>query len=474
MSDRPTGTGTLALRMKSNVEPLEGNRVKLSVEVDAGEFETAVDAAFRKIAKEVRLPGFRPGKAPRKVLEARLGSLAGREQALQDSLPEYYSAAVIEHDVDVIAPPEIDITGGQESGAVAFDAVVEVRPSIDVPGYGALSVTLVRPGVDEEALDAQIDRMRDLDSTLVEVDRPVEEGDTVTIDITGTLDGDAQPGLTADDYSYTVGSGAITPEVDEHLVGAAAGATLTFQATHPDPDEERQLQFELVVKDVKAKVLPELTDEWASEASEFATLAELRASLADRMTRVRKAQAQMALREKVGEALADLVADELPEPMVTQEMQERLQDLAMRLQAQGMPLEQYLAMTGTEPEAFSLELRATATAAVKVDLALRAVADAEDIQCTDDELQAELDSVAERVGQDAAAVRERFERVGQISAVRSDIRKRKALEWLLERAEVLDPEGATIDRSELELPSDEDDHDDTATPEVAEGTEGDE
>jgi trigger factor len=458
--------------MKSTVEPLEGNKVKLSVEVDAGEFESAVDAAFRKIAKEVRLPGFRPGKAPRKVLEARLGPLAGREQALHDSLPEYYSAAVIEHDVDVIAPPEIDITGGQEAGDVAFDAVVEVRPSIEVPGYGALSVTLERPGVDEAALDSQIDRMRDLDSTLEAVERPVQDGDTVTIDIAGTLDGEAQPGLTADDYSYTVGSGAITPEIDENLVGAEAGATLTFPATHPDPDEERQLQFDVTVKEVKEKVLPELTDEWASEASEFDTLAELRASLADRMTRVRKAQAQMALREKVGEALAALVTDELPEPLINQEMQERLQDLAMRIQAQGMQLEQYLAMTGATPETFSQELRETATAAVKVDLALRAVADAEGIECSDDDLQADLEDVAQRVGQDVAEVRERFERVGQISAVRSDIRKRKALEWLLERAEVLDPEGATIDRSELELPSDEDD-DDTATDEVAEGTEAD-
>jgi trigger factor len=458
--------------MKSTVEPLEGNKVKLSVEVDAGEFEGAVDAAFKKIAKEVRLPGFRPGKAPRKVLEARIGAMAGREQAFQDALPEYYSAAVIEHDVDVIAPPEIDITGGQESGDIAFDAVVEVRPSIEVPGYGGLSVTLERPGVDEEALDAQIDRMRDLDSTLEAVERPVQDGDTVTIDIAGTLDGEAQPGLTADDYSYSVGSGAITPEIDENLVGAAAGATLSFPATHPDPDEERELQFEVTVKDVKEKVLPELTDEWASDASEFDTLAELRASLADRMTRVRKAQAQMALREKVGEALAALVTDDIPEPLVSQEMQERLQDLAMRIQAQGMQLEQYLAMTGATPETFSQELRDTATSAVKVDLALRAVADAEGIECTEDDLQEDLEGVAQRVGQDVADVRERFERVGQISAVRSDIRKRKALEWLLERAEVLDPEGATIDRSELELPSDEDeDDDDTATDEVAEGTE---
>ncbi|MGV3759573.1 MAG: trigger factor [Actinomycetota bacterium] len=457
--------------MRSTVEPLEGNKVKLSIEVEAGEFDKAVDQAFKKIAKEVRLPGFRPGKAPRKVLEARFGSQAGREQALQDALPEYYTAAVIEHDVDVIAPPEIDITGGQESGDVAFEAVVEVRPSIQVPGYAELKVTIDRPAVDEEAIDAQIDRMRELESSLVEVDRPVQEGDTVTIDIAGTLDGEPQSGLTAEEYSYTVGSGAITPEVDEHLVGAKAGDELTFDATHPDPDEERQLRFELTVREVKEKVLPEATDEWAAEASEFETLTELRASLSERMLRVRRAQAEMTMREKVGEAIAELVTDEIPEPMVAQEMQDRLQDMAMRLQAQGMQLEQYLAMTGADPEQFSQELRDTATSGVKVDLALRAVAEAEGIECTDEDLDAEVEGVAERVGQTPEQVRAQFERVGQLSAVRSDIRKRKALEWLLERVEVLDQEGNPIDRSELEAPVDEDeDDDDEGAAEASEGT----
>ena len=164
----------------------------------------------------------------------------------------------------------------------------------------------------------------------------------------------------------------------------------------------------------------------------------------------------MALREKTGEALAALVTDELPEALVNGEMQDRLQDLAMRLQAQGMQLDQYLQMTGADPEQFSQELRDTATSGVKVDLALRAVAEAEGIECTEDDLTEELEGVAERVGQSVDEVRERFERVGQMSAVRSDIRKRKALEWLLEKVEVLDPEGVKIDRSELELPSDDD------------------
>ena len=271
-----TPTGTLALRMKSTVEPLEGNKVKLSVEVDASEFEPAVDAAFKKIAREVRLPGFRPGKAPRKVLEARLGPLAGREQALHDSLPEYYSAAVIEHDVDVIAAPEIDITGGQETGDIAFDAVVEVRPSIKVPGYEraerharAPRRRRGRPRCPDRphARPRQHARGRGAAHRR----RATRSRSTSPARSTARRSRASPPTTTA----TPVGSGAITPEVDEQLVGAEAGAALSFAATHPDPDEDRELQFELTVKEVKEKVLPELTDEWASEASEFETVAEL-------------------------------------------------------------------------------------------------------------------------------------------------------------------------------------------------------
>ena len=294
----------------------------------------------------------------------------------------------------------------------------------------------------------------------MDVDRAVQEGDTVTIDVAGTHDDEPQSGLTADDYSYTVGAGAITPEVDEQLAGASAGDVLEFPATHPDPDENRELQFRVTVKAVQEKVLPELTDEWAAEASEFETVDALRESLAERMLRVRRAQAQMAFREKVGEALAALVTDEVPEAMVANEMQERLQDLSMRVQAQGMRLDQYLSMTGADPESFSAELKEAAASGVKVDLALRAVADSEGITCTDDDLDEELQGVADRVGEDVEVVRERFERVGQLSAVRSDIKKRKALEWLLDRAEVLDTDGVAIDRSELEPPADPTDTDD--------------
>ena len=401
------------------------------------------------------------------MLERRLGAQVGREQALHDSLPEYYAQAVTDNDVDAIDAPEIDITAGEEDGPVAFDAVVEVRPVVQVPGYGGLRVEIARPEVPEDEVDAQIDRMRQVQATFADVDRAARPEDAVVIDITGTLDGEAQDGLTADDYSYTVGSNAITPEVDAQITGAKAGDILEFDATHPDPDEERHLRFKVLVKQVRERVLPDADDAWASENSEFDTIDELRQSIRDRGTLVRQAQAQSALREATGQALAKLVEADVPEALVTHEMNHRAQDLAMRLQAQGLTPEQWLAITGKSSEDLTAELREAAETSAKVDLALRAVADAEELECTDDDIDDELADVAERVGEPVARVREEFERGGNLSAVRSDVRKRKALDWLLERVEIVDEDGQAIDRADLEVSPD------SVSPAPSEAGEGD-
>jgi trigger factor len=300
--------------------------------------------------------------------------------------------------------------------------------------------------------------MRNLDATVEVVERAAAEGDTAIIDIVGTLDGEEEDGLTTDDYSYEVGSGIITPEVDEQLTGASAGDRLSFDATHPDEDEEHQLHFDITVKEVKAKVLPELTDEWASENSDFDTVEELENDLRTRMVEVRRAQGAGELQEKVGQALAKLVEADLPEALVSMELNNRLQDLAMRLQAQGLQLEQYLMMTGRTQEQLVDELREAAETSSRVDLALRAVAVAEGIECTDEDLEEEIESVAVRVGEKPAKVRQQLERNDQIPAVRSDIAKRKALEWLLDHVEIVDENGAPVDRSLYET-EDEHDHD---------------
>ena len=442
--------------MKAVVEPLEGNKVKLSVEVDEGEFEKDIDAAFRRIAKEVRLPGFRPGKAPRRILEAKLGKDVGREEALREALPSYYAQAVRDHDVDVIAAPEIDITAGKDEGPVTFDAVVEVRPSVLVPGYASLRVEIPRPEATDEEIDGQVERLRQQYGELNAVDRPAIDGDHVTITINGSRDGEAIAGLQADDYLYELGSGSIADELDENLRGAKVGDILDFDA-QPQDEDEAPVQFRVIVKDIKEKVLPEVTDEWANDVSEFETVDELKADIAERITRVRTIQAQMAVREKSVSALVDLVDEDVPEPLVNSEMQQRLQDFALRLQAQGISPEQYFEATGQAQDQFVDELRELAVQGVKADLALRAVAEAEEIETDEADLEAEIENLATRVNEKPAKVRQQLERADQLSAVRSDIKKRKALDWLVEHVELVDEQGNPIEREALELPADETD-----------------
>jgi trigger factor len=438
--------------VRSSVEALEGNKVKLSVEVDEAEFDEAIGQAFRRIAKEVRIPGFRPGKAPRRILESRLGPEVGRQEALREALPEYYARAVGEHEVDVIAAPEIDITAGQDSGPVVFDAVVEVRPKIQVAGYGNLRVEIPSPAVTDEELDAQVDRLRRQFGELHDVDRAAAEGDQVTIDVNGTVGGEPVEGLSVDDYLYEVGSGAVVPELDEHLVGAKVGDTLVFDAAHPDPEVTDPITFSVLVKGVKEIVLPDATDEWAAEASEFETLEELRDDLRERVANVKRVQSQLALREGVIESLVQLVEDEAPAALVDGEVQRRLEDLAHRLQHQGATIEQYLEATGTNAQEMIDQLREQAASAVKADLAVRAVIEAEDITADDDEVDEEIERLANRMGEEPAKIRQELERAGQVGAVRSDVTRGKALEWLADHAEVVDPDGASIDRSSLEPP----------------------
>lgn len=452
--------------MKSTVEPIEGNKVKVSVEVDEAEVDKQIDAAFRRIAREVRIDGFRPGKAPRRILEARVGTEAARAEALHHALPEYYSRAVLEHDVDVIAPPQIDITAGQEEGAVVFDAVVEVRPQITVGGYASIRITIARPEPSDEEVDARIDHLREQFGDLSPVERPAIDGDNVTIDINGSQNGEVMAGLTAQGYLYEVGSGVVVPEFDEQLRGSKPGDILQFTAAHPEPGQD-PVDFRVLVKEVKEKMLPEPTDEWAAEASEFDTFDELRADTAKRLRLMKRVQAQMDLQEKTASALAELVTDDIPEALITAEMQSRVENLAMRLQAQGIGLEDYFEATGADQETFREELRSTSTQGVKVDLALRAVAEAESMETTDEDLDAEYAAVADRLGEKPASVRKRIESSDQVPLVRSEIKKRKALEWLLLQVEVVDEAGETIDRADLTVESEADEHEGEALPEEA-------
>ncbi len=458
--------------MKANVEALEGNKVKLSVELDESEVDQAVEQAFKKIARQVNIPGFRPGKAPRKLIEARIGIDAARGQALNDSLPDYYVAAVKEQDIDVIAPPELKIVSGEEEGPVAFEATVDVRPVPELVGYQGLQVTVPNPEPGEADIDAQVERMRAQSGELEDVDRPAKVGDFVTIDIEGVHEGEAVPGLTAGDYSYEVGSGlqSLGEEFDSQVEGSSAGETKTF--TSPVPPNDLDVEFTVTIKQVAERKLPDLTDEWANEASEFETVQELRADITKRLAEVRKLEASRALRGAVIEAISELVTDEIPDALVDQEMTRQLQEVSYSLQQQGFGLAQYLEATGQSQEDFVAQLREAAVASVRADLALRSLADKENLQATEEEVDQEVEQLAKRFGQKASKVRRDLERAEQMPAVRSDIRKTKAVRWLMDNVEVVDSDGRKIDRSLLAYDNDElghegHNHDDEHDEEVA-------
>lgn len=443
--------------MKSSVTTLEDNKVKLSVEVDESEIDVHIGEAFKKIAKEIRLPGFRPGKAPRKVLEARIGKEYARGEAIRDALPEYYRQAIIEHDVDVIAPPDLDVTKGEEEGAVEFEAVVEVRPRVTVAGYDGLRIEMPSPHASDEEIDQQIDQLRAQFSERVEVDRPAVDGDYVTMSISATHEGEPVEGLTAEDYTYEVGAGFVVEGLDEQLRGAEAGDDIEFEADHPDPDEDGQLTFSVTITTIEEKQLPELDDDFASEASEFETADELATDTRTRIETMKRSQAPMLIAQKTGEALAALVDAEVPDALIQDQVQRQLQDMAMRMAQQGMQLEQFLEATGQSITDLTDNMREPAEEAAKVDLALRAVIVAEDMVLSDDELQAELDDSAAQLGQTGAELRAAFEENGQLSALRTDILKQRAMDKLIEAVEIVDEDGNPIDRADLEPIADEDD-----------------
>ena len=444
--------------MNSTLETLDDNKVKLSVTIEESEFEPKLDAAYQALSKEVNLPGFRKGKVPRKLIEQRFGPEIAREEALRQALPEYYSQAVVDNDVDVIAAPEIDITGGQAEGDVSFDAVVEIRPVISVAGHDSLRVEIPSPLPTDQDLEDRVDSIRRQHAELETVERAAVDDDHVTIDIAGTVDGEPVPGLTAEDYDYVVGSGAVVAEIDENLRGASAGDELSFSADHPDDSQDDTIDFAITVKEVQASVLPEADDDFAKEASEFDTMDELRDDLMARLDDVKRAQAAQALDNNTGEALAALVDDELSEALIEDEMENRAQDMGMRLQAQGIQLEQYLQITGTTPEQFREQLREQAEVSARVDLALRAVAEQENIEISEEELDEELMVLATQLDQPLDSVREQLEAAGRLKPIRSDMRIRAALQWVTDRAEIVDEEGNPVDRDLLETDEHEHDH----------------
>jgi trigger factor len=383
---------------------------------------------------------------PRRLLEQRLGAKAIREEVIREVLPEYYQQAVEEADLDAITPPQIDITAGEESGPLAFDAVLEVRPRVQIVGYPGLVVTVPSPEASEEDVDAQVDRLRDQFGELSDVARPARDGDHVTLGVQGMRDGEPVDGLTADDLVYEVGSNTLAQGADAQLRGAKAGDVLKVDA--PDATGG-PASVQIIVKQVREKILPQANDEWAAEASEFETLEELRADLRQRLSMVKRLQARLALRDGALDALVELVTDDPPKVLVGEELERRLAALGQQLSKRRVSVEDYLEALGqTQVELLANE-EAQAARSVKVDLALRALADEEQIEASDDEIGVEIDRLAAEMGRPAAEIRRRLEGADGLAELRSDVRKSKAVTWLVEHVGVVDDQGHPMDRSAI-------------------------
>ncbi|CAB4744766.1 MAG: trigger factor [Actinobacteria bacterium] len=446
--------------MKSTLEPLEGNKIKLSVEVDDAEFAKDIDAAFRKLALEVRLPGFRPGKAPRKILEARIGLAPAREQALRDGIPQYLAKAVREHEVDLIASPDIEITGGGEEGLVTFDATCQVRPTVSVPGYAGLRIELPNPEPTDAEVQEAIDSERRRHGTLTVVERSAAKGDYVTMDLEAHRNGEPVPGLNTEDWLYEIGRGWVAEGFDDHLIGTTAGDSVSFTAMPSGTAEEAD--FGVKVGNVQELVLPEPTDEWVAEnLPEHDSVEAWTQSVRTRLGAMRLNQGRQALIERATTALAALVDEAPPEGMVDQELQARVENFVKDLQTRGISVEQWMSATGQDTNTLIETFREQATKAVIVDLALRAVAEAEQVEVDESDIESEYARIAMRASMKAKDVRKAYEKNDAVFDLVAQLRKSKALDWLLHHIEIVDDAGTPLDR-ELVLghTHDHDDDDD--------------
>ena len=434
--------------MRATTTLLENNRIMLTVEIDDAEMDEAMDAAAKVLSKQVSVKGFRKGKVPKNVLIANIGGTSVlRTEAIRESLPDFYARAVADSLIDPIGQPDINITAGEEEGQLTFEAEVEVRPEISIKGQRELRVTIPSPVVTDSEVDLQINRYLETDAVLNPVDRPIVTGDLVTMDVhVQQIATEAEP-LDMTDFMYTVGTGSIAEGIDELILGLKAGEDLKMNAP---VGEGVVATYELKLKQVQERVLPELSDEWVAENSEWTSAEEMREAILVQMRRRKIVEAQMSQRDAALIALSELVAEDVaPEVLINAETNERLHDLGERLGAQKLTLEMFLQVTNQSPEDLLATLRHDAVRAVRVDLAMRALVAAEHLEATPEEIDEELERTAEAMGVSADLLRDNLRDSGRVVSFTAEVSKMKASKWLIENVVYVDPEGVEIDHAML-------------------------
>jgi trigger factor len=436
--------------VKSTVETLSPTRVRLSIEVATPELKPAMDKAYRSLAGQIRVKGFRPGRIPPRIVEQHVGRGQVLTEAVNEAVPHFYTDAVREHDVKVIGQPDVEVTGIDDEAGLSFTAEVDVRPQITLPDFSALNVTVEDPDTSDERVEEQLSGLRERFAILKAAERPAQEGDHISIDLSATVDGERVEEAETKGLSYEVGSDTLVPGLDEAVIGLGEGESATFASTLVGGEyTDRPAEITVTVRSVKAKELPDVDDDFAQTASEFDTIEELRQDVRERITRTARMQQAMEARDLVLEALIAAVEMPLPESLLESEANHRRESIVADLEASGSSLESYLAQTGSNEDTFETELKEASEKAVRNLLILDAVADAEEVEIGDAEVSEVLVRRAMNAGMSPDEYARRVIEAGNLHVLAAEARRAKAFAIVIEQAKVLDSEGNEIDLEAL-------------------------
>lgn len=436
--------------MKSTVEQLSPTRVRINVEVPFAELEPDFQRAYQELAKQVRLPGFRPGKAPAKLLEARIGREAMLDQIVNDALPSRYGQAVAESDVQPLGRPNIEVTKKEYGQDLQFTAEVDIRPKISPPDLSALTVSVDPIEIGEDDVDAELQSLRTRFGTLTAVDRPVAVGDVVSIDLSATVDGEDIPNAAAEGLSHEVGSGRLIAGLDDAVVGLSADESRVFTAKLAAGEHAGQeAQVTVTVRSVKERELPEPDDEFAQLASEFDSIDELRASLSDQVRQAKRAQQAEQIRNATIDALLEQVDVPLPESYVQAQFDSVLHSALSGLNHDEARFNELLVEQGSSRAAFDAEARTASEKDVKRQLLLDALADELQVQVGQDDLTERLVTTSRQYGIEPQQLFGYLQERNQLPTMFADVRRELAIRAAVEAATVTDSDGNTIDTSEF-------------------------
>ncbi|WP_066904694.1 trigger factor [Millisia brevis] len=436
--------------MKSTVEQLSPTRVRINVEVPFEELKPDFDRAYKSLAQQVRLPGFRPGKAPSRLIEARVGRGNVLQQVVNDALPARYSEAVGAADLNPIGQPDIEVTKIEDGETLEFTAEVDVRPEITLPDYSQIAVTVDPIVVEDEAVDAELESLQQRFGTLVGVDRPVENGDFVSIDLSAAVDGTPVPEASTEGLSHEVGSGRLIEGLDETLVGLTAGESKDFPTKLVAGEHAGdEAVVTVTVQSVKHRELPEADDEFAQLASEFDTIEELKDSLRKQVESTRKIEQAGQIRDKVLDDLLERVEVAVPEGLVQAEVDAAVHNAIHGLDHDEEKLAEQLEAAGSSREEFDANTRAEAEKAIRTQLLLDAVAEAEEVSVSQDELTQNIIFQAQRYGMAPEQFIQQIQQANQLPALFADVRRSKALASIVDRVSVTDTNGVVVDTKEM-------------------------